>query len=71
MKAYKIELLIVDHDDVGADIPSMIEDGHYPNHCLAPIVMSVQEADIGEWDDNHPLNKRDTMTWEYNRLFGK
>lgn len=71
MKAYKVELLIIDFDEVGKDIEYHIEHASYPNRCLSPHVMSIQEADIGEWDDNHLLNKRDTMLKEYIRLFGK
>ena len=69
MKAYKLEILIVDFDGVGVDIPEMIENAKYPNHCISPHVMSVKEADIGEWDDEHPLNKRDTMKEYYKEIF--
>lgn len=58
MKAYKLEILIIDFDGVGVDIPEMIENAKYPNYCISPHVMSVKEADIGEWDEEHPLNKR-------------
>ena len=37
MKVYKIEMMIIDFDDVGEeDIKTIIEDAHYPNHCIAP-----------------------------------
>lgn len=69
MKAYKIELLVIDFEDVGSDIPRMIEDQKYPNYCIAPTVMAVQEADIGEWNDDHPLNKRDKQKDYYDTVF--
>lgn len=69
MKAFKIELLVIDFENVGSDIPRMIEDQKYPNYCIAPKVMSVQEADIGEWNDDHPLNKRRSKKEYYDTIF--
>jgi len=69
MKAYKLEILVIDFDEVGVGIPEMIENAKYPNHCISPHVMSVQEADIGEWDDEHPLNKRATMKEYFKEIF--
>ena len=57
MKAYKIEILIIDHDELGADeISKALEMARYPNHCISPDVKKVTAADIGEWSDDHPLN---------------
>jgi len=70
LKAYKVELLIIDFDGIGRDgIVSAIENTRYPNHCIAPDVQYVSTADIGEWDDDHPLNHMDTAEDEYSRLF--
>lgn len=69
MKAYKVELLIVDHDDVGDEIPNIIKNQKYPNYCISPNVMSVQSVDIGEWFDGHPLNKRDKQGAYYRQAF--
>lgn len=70
MKAYKLEILIVDHDQCGADeIKSVIENQRYPNWCISPNVMSITERDIGEWHDDHPLNKYGTMARHYTDLF--
>jgi hypothetical protein len=70
MKAYKIELLVIDMDYVGGeDIRDILENNRYDNDCIAPIVMKVTEADIGEWRDGHPLNVRHTVDSEYERLF--
>ena len=72
MKAYKIEILIVDFDKRGGDaISDVIENTSYPNHFIRPEVMKVTEADIGEWYDGHPLNLRDQTKSEYERLFSR
>jgi hypothetical protein len=70
MKAYKVELLIIDIDEVGeADIEYLLKSARYPNRCINPIVMDIKGKDIGEWDDNHPLNIHKTMKTEYDKLF--
>lgn len=70
MKAYKVEILIIDHDGLGADeITKTIENQKYPNWCMRPKVKKVTEADIGPWDDEHPLNLKSKSTAEYNRIF--
>ena len=72
MKAYRVTLLIIDHDNLGGEeIRDVIEGSRYPNHCISPDVKLVEERDIGEWSDGHPLNQRDTSEAEYERLFGK
>ena len=71
MKAYKIELLIIDFDEVGsAGIVDEIENAHYGNDCISPYVQKVEVRDIGQWSDEHPLNQSDTCDEEYARLFG-
>jgi len=70
MKAYKVEILIIDHDNVGvAGIIDVLQDSHYPNRCINPRVQSIQSRDIGEWTDEHPLNKRSTADAAYRELF--
>ena len=72
MKAYKIEVYVLDYDGVGEEgIKYHLENTKYPNWCIAPNVISIQEADVGEWSDDHPLNKHDSFTEEYNKLFPK
>jgi len=65
MKAHKVVLTIVDFDDLGADqIKEVIENQRWPNHCISPSVFSMTTADVGEWDDDHPLNKTgNTKAW--------
>lgn len=72
MKAYKLEILIIDNDNIGGtNIIEVLENQHYPNYCISPIVKDIVEADIGEWHDDHPLNKKSTYDIEYKRLFKK
>lgn len=70
MKSYKIELLINDHDEVGAEeIKTILEEQKYPNWCIAPLVADIKEADIGEWNDEHPFNKRDQFKAHMDKVF--
>lgn len=71
MKAHKVELLIIDFDEVGEeDITTMLEQTKYPNRCISPKVKSFETVDVGEWDDDHPLNLHKSADAEYRRLFG-
>lgn len=66
MKAYKVELLVIDVDNIGErEITQLIENTKY----IYPKVKDIKCVDIGEWSDTHPLNKRDTCEGEYKRLF--
>jgi len=68
-RVYKIELLVIDHDGIGeAGVKDALENTKYPNHCIAPSVMSV-DSHVVEWDDDHPLNKRSSMRAAYEALF--
>ena len=71
MEAIRLEVLVVDHDRLGANgVVDVLENQKYPNHCLNPHVMAVEAADLGEWTDEHPLNQRNGKDAEYRRLFG-
>lgn len=70
MKAYKLEVLVIDFENMGGnEIKFVIEDTRYPNRCISPEVKVIQEADIGEWRDDHPLNMHFIADKEYARLF--
>jgi hypothetical protein len=70
MKVYKITLLVVDHDALGAaEIKSVIEDTNYPNDCIAPSVVGMDTREV-TWSDGHPLNSHETKRAEFQRLFG-
>jgi len=43
MKAYKVELLIIDFDQIGEEeIRYQIEDTKYSNHCISPQVKNIE-----------------------------
>jgi hypothetical protein len=70
MKAYEVTLRIIDFDGIGpAQIKYVLENARYPNHCISPEAHGYREADIGEWNDDHPLNNAATTEAEWTRLF--
>lgn len=70
MKVHKVTLMIVDHGDVGQDeIQGALEGANYPNDCILPHVMRMEQVEIGEWSDDHPLNTCHVMDREFERLF--
>jgi hypothetical protein len=72
MKAYKIEILVNDLDNLGEElIREEITNARYPNDCIVPQIMSIESREVGDWTDDHPLNKLDTIVEEYNKLFSK
>jgi hypothetical protein len=69
MKVHKIEMLVIDFDDVGAeDIKSIIENARYPNHCISPDVKKITTVET-KWSDDHPLNHHDTADKAYRAMF--
>lgn len=72
MKAYEVTVKIIDLDEIGPDeIKAELENARYGNRCISPEVLSIRSADIGEWGDDHPLNRRATAEAEWARLFPK
>lgn len=70
MKVHRIVLMVIDFDQLGAkDVKTTIENIRYPNDCIYPSVMGLETVDIGEWSDDHPLNKTATSRAEFARLF--
>lgn len=70
MDAIKVELLILDFDGLDSEeIKDVIENQRYPNHCISPNVMSIERQDVGEFNDDHPLNLTDKMRDEFQRIF--
>lgn len=70
MKAYKVEILIIDFDQLGEkEIVEVIENTKYPNYCISPTVKDIKSVDIGEWTDEHPLNNSKLHDDEYKRIF--
>ena len=65
-KAYKIELLVVDFENFPEDeIIYLLENVRH----LYPSVMSIQSKEINDWDDDHPLNNRNTAKQAYKEMF--
>lgn len=70
MKVYKLEVLIIDYESLGAEeIKDVLENTKYPNWCITPQVMKIEEREISDWHDDHPLNKKDTVELEFGKLF--
>jgi len=66
MKAYKVEVLVLDFENYGKEqIDLMLGDVR----GLSCSVRGIEEADIGAWSDEHPLNHRSTSDQEFKRLF--
>lgn len=69
-KVHRIVLLVVDDDNLGtAGVKNVIENVRYPNHCIAPLVISCETKEV-EWTDEHPLNNADTMRQVFAEMFG-
>lgn len=70
MRVYKLEVMVLDFDQLGEEgVASLIHNARYLNHCSEPIVMACTSVDIGEWTDEHPLNRASTHKEAYKRLF--
>lgn len=70
MKAYKLEILIIDFDELGEQgIRENLACVNFPNDCISLEIKSIEGRDIGEWEDAHPLNCKTTWDAEYSRLF--
>lgn len=70
MNVIKVELFFVDFDNVtAAGTRGVLESVNYPNDCINPRVISIDSRDIGEWSDDHPLNRSSTSADEIKRLF--
>jgi hypothetical protein len=70
MKVIKVVITIIDFDNVGINaVKEIVENAVYPNRCISPTVISIEERDIGEWTDEHPLNKVDQYQEEIERIF--
>ena len=49
MKVYKVELLIIDHDDIGPQaVKDELEVSVYSNHCIHPQVMDIKTEMKGD-----------------------
>jgi hypothetical protein len=66
MKAYKVEMIIVDFNGYGLEeLKLNLESMRFYN----PDIIDILEGDIGEWDDDHPLNYKGTTKEEKLKYF--
>lgn len=69
MKAYKLEVLILDFDGLGEQgVVDALEGGRFSNRCISPDVRKIESREV-EWHDDHPLNKTGTTARAYQELF--
>lgn len=69
MKIYLATISFIDHDNVGEE---------YIKHLLTntikfinPSIIEMKAVELNEeWTDDNPLNKRNTIKDEINKLFG-
>jgi hypothetical protein len=66
-KVYKIILQVTAVGDYQSDeeIRYMLENVRN----LYPTIITMESRDLGEWYDDHPLNKKETNLAEFERLF--
>jgi hypothetical protein len=71
-KVFKVELFILDPNGQEGlneqEVKTILEQVRYLDFTK---VVTIESVDIGEWDDDNPLNHRDTWKEEFNRLFPK
>ncbi len=63
MKAYRIVTYVMDLNH-GMDLDGILEE-LTNNRYLCIDTGAISEIDIGEWDDEHPLNQMDTDVEKY------
>lgn len=69
VRVYKMEVMVIDHDKLGADrARSALENARFPNRCMAPKVVALEERTV-PWSDDHALNQRDSWRPAYEVLF--
>ena len=57
----KVEIMVVDHDGLGAEeISNVINNCTLPGN-INPKVMNTETKSV-DWDDSHPLNRFDFIT---------
>ena len=70
MQVHKLSVIILDFDELGPEgVKEALESGRFANRCISPKVSAIESVDIGEWDDDHPLNMNETKDAELKRLF--
>lgn len=66
MKAYKLEVLVLDFEETGDDeVKGLIENNKY----LIVDVITLKSKKIDDWDDDHPLNNTETQKEAFKKIF--
>lgn len=71
MRAYVFTVVVVDHEGVERSGPGSIAQHLEAARYISPTVTSSESFDIGEWEDDHPLNYRGTDAIAWLREHGK
>lgn len=70
MKVCKIEIMVLDYQNVGEQyIKEKIEQVVFTGRLFSMQVRNIESRDIGEWSDDNPLNFSDTCDAEFRRIF--
>lgn len=65
-KMHRIVLFVIDHEDIGQnEVKMLIEDNRY----ISPNIKDIRTAEIGEWDDDHKLNKTKATIQDFENYF--
>lgn len=69
MKAHLAVVLVVDFDDIGAEATKHTLERSVRHSQFYPAVVGIDTTDIGEWDDDNPLNHSSQREEAVRRLF--
>ena len=65
-KMHRIVLFVIDHEDIGQnEVKMLVKDNRY----VSPNIKDIRTADIGEWDDDHKLNKTKSTIQDFENYF--
>lgn len=66
MKAYKLEVLVLDFEESGDDeVIGLIENNKY----LTVDIITLKSKQVDDWDDDHPLNSTETQKEAFEKMF--
>lgn len=72
MRVYKIEIMVIDYDQIGYDgIKPIIESVHHHQDHIEPKVMGAKFVEIGELKNNIELITKSTSVAAFHKLFYK
>ena len=57
MKLKRVTFYFIDHESVSDnEVKEMLQNCNFPNDCISPHQITVEETDIGQWNDDHRCN---------------